>query len=209
MTDVLAQVQEAEGHKQRGNDFVKEKEYKKALGAYHKVFLYVNYLQLPGEKNEASSYADLMGKNGQPQVPAELVEDVKRLKQSTSLNMALCYLKTTQYQKCVDACTKALAGIQSSKAYFRRGEAQLELGNLDEARQDLETAHGLEPESREIAALMQRLKKAEAQQHAKEKKCFAKMFAGKASEGAKDGNGADKSADACTDGVPETAPAES
>mmetsp|Transcript_5109 Transcript_5109/g.12247 ORF Transcript_5109/g.12247 Transcript_5109/m.12247 type:complete len:210 (-) Transcript_5109:215-844(-) len=209
MTDVLAQIEEAEGYKQRGNDFVKEKEYKKALGAYHKVFLYVNYLQIPGEKSEASSYADMMGKKNQPQVPAERVEDVKRLKQSTSLNMALCYLKTTQYEKCVDACSKALVGIQNSKAYFRRGEAHLELGNLDEARQDLETAHGLEPESREVASLMQRLKKAEAQQHAKEKKCFAKMFAGKTSDGAKDGDGADKDAGACTDKVPEPSAAES
>mmetsp|Transcript_7675 Transcript_7675/g.16884 ORF Transcript_7675/g.16884 Transcript_7675/m.16884 type:complete len:188 (-) Transcript_7675:78-641(-) len=184
---VEEQIAEAEQFKQRGNEFVKEKDYKKALGSYHKVFLYINYLQVPGERSEASGYTDLMGKGSQPKVPIERIEDVKRLKQSTNLNMGLCYLKTNQYEKCVTACTKALAEGDLAKAFFRRGEAHLELGNLDEARQDLKAAERLEPESREIAIQLQRLKKAEAQQDAKEKKCFARMFASKASENTDDG----------------------
>ena len=36
---------------------------------------------------------DMMGKSAGSQVPADKVEGVKRLKQSTHLNMAACYLK--------------------------------------------------------------------------------------------------------------------
>merc|ERR1712232_949733 len=152
--------------------------YKRALGNYHKVFCYVNGLQVPGEKSEASSYTDMMGKSAQgSQVPTDKVESVKRLKQSTHLNMAACYLKTQEHQKCVDACTKALgAAGPISKAYFRRGQAHLELRNLDEAKDDLEQARKLEPNDPALEKEVRRLKQAFAQFEAKEKKKYAKMF---------------------------------
>merc|ERR1712083_1193165 len=105
---VLAQIDQAESYKQEGNTHFKEQNYKRALGNYHKVFCYVNGLQVPGEKNEAASYGEMMGKSNSSQVPADRVKDAKQLKQSTHLNMAACYLKISQHQKCVASCTKAL-----------------------------------------------------------------------------------------------------
>merc|ERR1719336_2158633 len=111
------------------------------------------------------------------QVPADRVGSVKRLKQSTYLNMAACYLKTQDHHKCVDACTKALAAdAPSSKAYFRRGQAHLELRNLDEAKEDFEQAKRLEPGDQAVERELRRLKQAFAQHDAKEKKKYAKMF---------------------------------
>eukprot|EP00434_Breviolum_minutum_P004158 symbB.v1.2.003665.t1/scaffold175.1/size369221/21 len=108
-------------------------------------------------------------------VPADRVEDVKKLKQSTHLNMAACYLKLGEHRKCIDACTKALSTSPLSKAYFRRGQAHLELRSLDEAKEDFERARELEPDPA-IDKELKRLKQAFSQHDAKEKKRFAKMF---------------------------------
>merc|ERR1719401_170322 len=116
-----------------------------------------------------------MGKRGST-VPEEKVEDVKRLKQTTHTNMAVCYLKLGKHQKCIDACTKALEGGKISKAYFRRGQANLELRNLDEAKADFEKARELEPDNQAIVAELRRLQAAFKQHDAKEKKKFANMF---------------------------------
>jgi len=110
-SQVLDQIAEAERYKAEGNDRFKEANYKRALGAYHKVFCYVNGLTLPGEKTQASAQLEMMGKSGSEannQVPIDRVEDVKKLKASTHLNMAACYLKLEEHQKCVDACGKSL-----------------------------------------------------------------------------------------------------
>ncbi|CAJ1426948.1 unnamed protein product [Effrenium voratum] len=52
---------EAEAFKQEGNKRFKEQNFRGALGSYHKVFCYVNGLQVPGERNEATQYAEMMG----------------------------------------------------------------------------------------------------------------------------------------------------
>ena len=43
--------------------------------------------------------------------------------------MAACYLKLEQYGKCIQACSQALVFGDFSNAYFRCGQANLELGN--------------------------------------------------------------------------------
>ncbi|CAE8584070.1 unnamed protein product [Polarella glacialis] len=186
--DVLSQLEEAESYKQQGNARFKEQNFRGALGSYHKVFCYVNGLQIPGERNEASSYTEMMGKSSAAgrHVPGEKVEDVKRLKQSTHLNMAACYLKLEEYKKCIDACSKALSTGSLSKAYFRRGQANLELGNLDEAKSDFERARDLAPEDPAIEKELRRLRVAFSQHDAKEKKKFAKMFSKMAEERSED-----------------------
>eukprot|EP00440_Ansanella_granifera_P010482 gb/GFBE01011369.1/.p1 GENE.gb/GFBE01011369.1/~~gb/GFBE01011369.1/.p1 ORF type:complete len:214 (+),score=63.93 gb/GFBE01011369.1/:1-642(+) len=176
-TDVLGQIKEAETYKQQGNARFKEQNFRGALGSYHKVFCYVNGLQLPGEKSEASQYAEMMGRSASgPSVPPEKVEEVRKLKQSTHLNMAACYLKVGEHKKCIDACSKALAAGPLSKAFFRRGQAHLELRNLDEAKMDFEQARALEPNDPAIEKELRRLKAAFSQHDAKEKKRYAKMF---------------------------------
>mmetsp|Transcript_71238 Transcript_71238/g.112835 ORF Transcript_71238/g.112835 Transcript_71238/m.112835 type:complete len:228 (+) Transcript_71238:106-789(+) len=174
---VLAQIAEAEKFKQEGNAKFKEQNFQKALAAYWKVFTHVNGLTLPGQKSEADSYAGMLGRSTTGnQVPADKVEDVKRLTQSTHLNMAACYLKQSKHQKCIDACTKALEHGPISKAFFRRGQANLELRNLDEAKSDFEKARELEPNDATIVAELRRLQVAFKQHEQKEKAKFKGMF---------------------------------
>eukprot|EP00930_Biecheleria_cincta_P089362 TRINITY_DN78650_c0_g1_i1.p1 TRINITY_DN78650_c0_g1~~TRINITY_DN78650_c0_g1_i1.p1 ORF type:complete len:201 (+),score=62.99 TRINITY_DN78650_c0_g1_i1:153-755(+) len=175
--EILSQIEQAESYKQEGNARFKAQDFRKALGSYHKVFCYVNGLQMPGENSEASQYTQMMGKsNSGSAVPADKVEDVKKLKQSTHLNMAACYLKVGEHRKCIDACSKALAHSPISKAYFRRGQAHLELRNLDEAKEDFEEAQKLEPQDKAIEMELKKLKVAFSKHEAQERKRYANMF---------------------------------
>mmetsp|Transcript_4428 Transcript_4428/g.13428 ORF Transcript_4428/g.13428 Transcript_4428/m.13428 type:complete len:218 (-) Transcript_4428:277-930(-) len=178
---VLEQVEQAEQYKQKGNGHFKEADYRKALGSYHRVFCFVNGLQVPGEGSEAASYGQMMGKSSPGlQVPAEKVEDLRLLKQSTYLNMAACYLKLDEYDKCITTCTKAMSGSEpNSKAHFRRGQAHLAMRNLDEAKADLELAKQLVPEDAACDKELRKLKQAFKDHAAKEKQTFAKMFSSK------------------------------
>eukprot|EP00927_Polykrikos_kofoidii_P079943 TRINITY_DN76797_c0_g1_i1.p1 TRINITY_DN76797_c0_g1~~TRINITY_DN76797_c0_g1_i1.p1 ORF type:complete len:214 (+),score=54.86 TRINITY_DN76797_c0_g1_i1:97-738(+) len=175
MSDLEAQLAEALRFKQEGNTRCQAGEYQKALGSYHKVFCYINGWQMPGEQSEAASYAQMMNKTGNT-VPQKHVEAVQNLRSSTNLNMAMCYLKVGKFPKCIDACTKVLDMNKNSKAFFRRGQAHLEMRNLDEAKADFEEARALEPTNAAITAELRRVKAAFAQHEAKEKKKFSKMF---------------------------------
>jgi len=127
------QLAEAEKLKVEGNRHHQEGNYKKALGAYHKVFCYINGLVAPPVNQELVSLSS-------NHIPRERVEEVHRLKEATKLNMAACYLKLEEHQKCVDACTQALELGKNPKAYFRRAQAFLELRNFSAAEADLDRA---------------------------------------------------------------------
>lgn len=181
MAGALEQIAQAEEYKQTGNEAYGEGNYKKALGAYHKVFCYVNGLQAPPER--AADDAARSAVNLESQIPQDRVADVKRLKHSTKLNMAACYLKLGEHQKCVDACTQALElGLPSSKAFFRRGQAHAELRNFGGARSDLERARELAPEDAAIVAELRKLREASGRGDEREKRTYAKMFDGKAAD---------------------------
>lgn len=180
MAAVAEQLRQAEAYKEEGNTWFKEGNYKKALGAYHKVFCYVNGLQAAPERASSDSKEDgaspSQSSTAANQIPKERADDVKKLKQSSRLNMAFCYLKLGEHQKCVDACSKALELGSSSKAYFRRGQAFLELRNMAGAKADLERARELTPNDSAIVAELRKLRSAYSKADPKEKKNFAKMF---------------------------------
>lgn len=184
MSGALEQITQAEAYKDEGNRHYREGNYKRALGAYHKVFCYVNGLQAPADCPADAAGAGFAGIPGIPsgfapasQIPRESLPAVKMLKQSTRLNMAACYLKLGEHQKCVDACTTALELGSNSKAHFRRGQAYAELRNLTAARNDLEKAHKLAPDDKTVSAELKKLRAGFAKGDENERKQFAKMFA--------------------------------
>ncbi|CAE8586708.1 unnamed protein product [Polarella glacialis] len=164
------QLKQAEAFKEEGNRHHGEGNFKKALAAYHKVFCYVNGLQSPtGDAPAASSSSSV--------IPKDRVEDLKRLKQSTRLNMAACYLKLGEPQKCIDACSQVLELGALPKAHFRRAQAYAELRNFSGAVSDLERARVLAPDDAAIAVELKRVRHAFMQGDAAEKSQCAKMFA--------------------------------
>ena len=76
------------------------------------------------------------------------------------LNIAACQLRLEQPLKAIAACDLATALDEKSvKAWFRRGQACLALGQVDAARKDLTRACQLAPSSREIRDELEKCKR--------------------------------------------------
>ena len=68
----------------------------------------------------------LAGPGGDSTLPEEDQKVIKALTESLHLNLAACYLRTEQFEKCIRACTTAISvNDNSAKGYFRRGQARL------------------------------------------------------------------------------------
>jgi len=92
-------------------------------------------------------------------------------------NKALCSLKRKQWQAAINAC----GGVfhfepDNIKALYRRAQANIELGNHDEAEADLQRATKLAPDEQGVTRLLAACSKDKRKQKAKEKKAFGAMF---------------------------------
>lgn len=103
--------------------------------------------------------------------------EVKALTETLHLNLAACYLRTEQYTKCISACSTAI-GVNdtSAKGYFRRGQAYLKVGNVDNAEADLKKAANLSPGDVAIRKELQKVGAEKKRQSQKQAKTFKGFF---------------------------------
>jgi len=141
------------------------------MTSYHQIFMYVHGY------SSSSSATGMPGKTTTPVTPEEMAQ-IRELKVAHHCNLAMCHMKHgPKLQKAKENCTKALAiDANNVKARFRRGKCYLQLGELDEAKADLDRVLELEPENKDAVRELRLLKGAFDKQRKKEQKKFAGMF---------------------------------
>lgn len=146
--DKLKAANEIKGY---GNDQFKKGDFMLAIAKYEKAIFY-----LP--ENNTS-------------------EEKQNLEGSLHLNLAACYLKEKNYEAVVDHCEKVLKITpKNTKALFRLGQAQFELGKLETAKATLSKALEYEPGEKTVLAELQKIKKKEEDLKKQEKDVYSKMF---------------------------------
>jgi len=144
--------------KEKGNEYFKNGEFKRALEYYHRSLMYITGLFNLSKQEQ---------------------EEVKVLQKTCNLNMAAVYLKNEHYDKCITSCTKVLA-IEAAnvKALFRRGVAYLRIKDYDRAEKDLKEASYQDPSDKGIQNELKLLVQKKHEQDKKLNKVFNKMMGG-------------------------------
>jgi FK506-binding protein 4/5 len=110
--------------------------------------------------------------------PAELRKQHRELKKAVALNQSAAALKAQEWLLAKEAATKALdVDPSNAKGLYRRAQAQLHLGELVEAEQDVRAALDADSSSADVLALQKRIKAQMRQQDKKEAKMFGRMLA--------------------------------
>lgn len=103
------------------------------------------------------------------------------------LNLAACQLKTKNFRASIDNCTKVhrlrlftdkalILEPKNVKALYRRGQTFFVNGDYEKAKEDLEAAAKLAPNSMDIKKELEQLRKMIQENRSKEKKMFGNLF---------------------------------
>jgi len=142
--------------KEKGNEHFKNGDFKHALEYYHRCLLYITGIFNLSKQEQ---------------------EEVKASQKTCNLNMAAVYLKNESYDKCINSCTKVLAGEAANvKALFRRGSAYLRQRDFDKAEKDLKEASYHDPSDRGIQSELKLLAQKKGELDKRAKKVFNKMM---------------------------------
>jgi len=161
LADVITQANEA---KTQGNAAFKAGKNQEAISLYSQVISYFD-----PSNDELPAAAD-----------PEQAEQATALRVVGYLNRAQVHLKLSDFDKTIQDCTTALGiDTNSSKAYFRRGKAQMGKKNYEAARADFDLCGSLDQSdasTQAVAQEMSELKRLEAAELASEKKKYSRMF---------------------------------
>mmetsp|Transcript_19780 Transcript_19780/g.19888 ORF Transcript_19780/g.19888 Transcript_19780/m.19888 type:complete len:182 (+) Transcript_19780:156-701(+) len=132
----------AQGHKDEGNTFFKDKKYSRAKSCYGKALAYIK--AMPGSKrNTVPDMAKMLASRTDEggALTEEMDEEAKQLEIVLHQNIALCYLKMNEPQETLKHCDLALqSDSKALKALLRKGQALLSLKRHEKAREVLEFA---------------------------------------------------------------------
>ncbi|KAL6056076.1 peptidyl-prolyl cis-trans isomerase cpr6 [Balamuthia mandrillaris] len=170
-------IQIATNHKNEGNEHFKAKDYRKALGQYHRAYLY-----LKGFRGSSGGNTDFIqqmaGSNTSgASLNTEEREQVTSLLVAVHCNMAVCHLELKMAERAVEDCNNALKiDNKCTKALFRKGQAYLQLRDTDRAKEALQNASQLAPKDSAILRELRKVREMEQTQKDKQKKAFAGLF---------------------------------
>lgn len=113
MTQEKKMMLKAFEHNDAGREFFKAKEYKKAIGQYVKVELYIRPLASPetASKKTGDEEEDTMGmfeNMKQFSLNKDEIDECRKLQATAFLNMSICHYILKNYEKAITNCTKSL-----------------------------------------------------------------------------------------------------
>ena len=153
--------------KEQGNARFRAGDIKGAVGKYERA---ASYYPSDADLEKGKAYGEDV--DGQKAA-------ARATKLSCKLNLANCELKLGEWAKAEKAAADALEiDAGSVKALYRRGQARLQLGELDGAKADLMDAAKREPQNREVRKELESLKAKQAERKAEEKAAFGGKLLG-------------------------------
>jgi peptidylprolyl isomerase len=151
-------VEFAKKLKTEGTEFFQKQKYQDAVTKYE----------------DAANYAVDEGISGN-----DVPDEEHALYVSCSLNVAMCYIKLKEWADAAQACNSVLeidSEAKNIKALYRRGLARLNLGLLQEAKEDLMVAYNVDPKNKDVRKALASIKEAHADNKKKEKAAFGGLF---------------------------------
>lgn len=135
----------AKKFKEEGNECHKCKQYKRAVGKYHRALLQLKGIGSAKSSGLGSLLSDKdmeeLGYGGN--VPEEVRHEVTKLTADCYNNLAACLLQLPEpnYEKIIDYCNNVIELTPSNvKAYYRRGMAYCHLENFEKALESFDQA---------------------------------------------------------------------
>lgn len=177
----LKRIDQGEIYKQEGNMCYREKNYKKAIGKYHRALLQVKDVdRQDGQQMLQGMMGGVSGVEDQScQLTATMAERVKELEMSCYNNLAACLLHDTNpnYERVKEYCQNVLKlDEQNRKAWYRQGVALYHLKDYEEAQDCLNRARKKVPKDPDILRYLNLCKEALSKQLQAEKHRYQGMF---------------------------------
>ncbi|KAI9201946.1 uncharacterized protein BJ171DRAFT_515997 [Polychytrium aggregatum] len=161
-------IARAKEHKEAGNAAFKAGDIQSALRSYHTANLFITGL-------DSGRYGALMP--NKEKLSDGFRAEIEAIQVSCHSNIAACHFKRQNWTKVIASCDKVLSMDENNaKAYYRRGAALLNEGNLDRAEEDLRKALSLSPKDSAVVQELHRLREEQKKAEEKQKKEFAGMF---------------------------------
>ncbi|KAK9873037.1 hypothetical protein WA026_020772 [Henosepilachna vigintioctopunctata] len=152
--DYEEKVKQAKLFKEKGTNYFNQQKYDLALKMYKKV---VEYLA--------------------KEDPVQMNEEGSSVLLSAYLNQSLCYLKTQDYYSARSSASEALLmSPNNEKAFFRRGKANLELGEPELASGDFMQCLKINPNNAAAKTKCALCRKKVKEQFESMKKVYSNMF---------------------------------
>ncbi|KAI8051481.1 hypothetical protein BDF22DRAFT_690923 [Syncephalis plumigaleata] len=130
-TTTYLKIAQAEALKNKGNTCFKQDDRKEALRHYHEAIMYIHGLNMSQNNFIPTRASDVA-------ITEEQKIAVDSLMTSIYGNIAACHLKDSNWQQVIKYSSKALEkDVENLKARIRRVNAQLSIGALDKAADDL------------------------------------------------------------------------
>lgn len=164
---------ETEKLKSIGNEQFKAQNYELAKKKYTKTLRYLQHI----ESDDDTESSDGEDEKSKDEKPAGSEEKIKALSISCYLNRAACKGKLGDHSGAVADCKEVLdLDANNVKALYRRGQANTNMKDFEQAMSDLQAASKLAPNDKSIRNEIARLKKLMEEKRSKDKQVYSKLF---------------------------------